>query len=89
MSEKDNKKNILISSVLLVMSVAMLSWLGTNLYKINKLDKLTREEIISATSIPEYEATKEPDSKPVVVETPTPKPESTAEPEEDVIITFD
>ena len=74
MSERDNKKNVLISSILLVLSVAMLAWLGTRLWKTEKLDKIT-QNVAASTQLPKAESTQMPENKGVVVETPTPKPE--------------
>lgn len=95
MSEQNNKKNVLISSILLVLSVAMLAWLGTKLWKTEKLDKIT-QNAATATQLPKHEATQKPELG-VVVETPTPKPnkdENTPAPansqtEDDGTITFD
>ena len=95
MSEQDNKKNVFISSILLVLSVAMLAWLGTKLWKADKLDKITQNTAM-ATQLPKHEATQKPELG-VVVETPTPKPnkdENTPAPansqtEDDGTITFD
>ena len=60
MSEQNNKKNVLISSILLVLSVAMLAWLGTKLWKTEKLDKIT-QNAVTATQLPKHEATQKPE----------------------------